>query len=187
MDEYEQAKSFFAETTEAFHFLEQQYEYQRLEGFIQYPGIPRERAAISRYVGSRVGVEIGWDMDNATLSVAFLEQLQAGLFPESRSFSPTALRPGVARAISLANLVDLLGPGTRQDPDFLLKDYLDCQSIRELDRAVRENHQMIRENTRGILAGLAHATQAYASAILHGDTTMFSDVMNYGWAKREKM
>ena len=72
----EQIETFFTETTKAFHFLEAQYGYQRLEGGILYPEDSRDRGVQIRYAGLRVGVGIGWGNANGFIGVAFTELLQ---------------------------------------------------------------------------------------------------------------
>lgn len=169
MDLNEQAKFFWAETAEAFQFLEHQYDYQRLEGSTT----SNPWTVISRYVGSHIGIQVVWNSHASTINVAFIELVQPGVFPPVSSFFPLTQDIDAAKAVYLSDLADMFGPGTNQDPDFLLQGNKHYWSPLHKKRL-----ETIDKNMRGVLAGLARATETYASAILHGDTSMFPGVMH---------
>lgn len=173
----EQATLFFTETREAFQFLEHQYDYQQLEGFVRGASDGRDATVVNRYVGSRIGIEISWYFAGSNIGVAFVELQQPNVFQEDRSFYPLA-RPNVPKAISLYSLAEMLNK--HDDPDFLLKN---TQNTRQRNRRAK----FIDTNLHAILVGLAHATQTYATDILKGDTTIFSKVMDYELAKQKRL
>lgn len=175
MDEW--VETFFAETRESFLFLEHQYSYKRLEGHIDHPDDERDALALSEYVGSQVGVRISWGFANVSMDVAFIQLFQSEIFPEESSFFPLT-RPNVSNAISLYSLAERLG--TSHDPDFVLKDI-------DKPRQRYKRAQLIRSNMHEIVAGLARATQTYATPILKGDTSIFPEVMDYYLAKQKRL
>jgi hypothetical protein len=165
----EQTEAFFAEVREAFHFLEQQYGYERVEESIEHPNEWRDAIAQSRYVGARVGVRIWWYFAASAIGVFFIELLQVGVSPEEWSLFRPA-NPDVARAI---HLYDLAGIRNRHDdPDFILGDVEERRKLKKRTRQI--------ESQRGeIVAGLARATHSYAKDILQGDTSIFPAVIDY--------
>lgn len=170
----EWAEEFFAETTEAFSFLEQQYSYQRQEGFIEAPEDGRDATALIRYLSSHVGVQISWYFAGSTINVSFIELLQPGVFPNFWAFFGNY--PHAAKAVSLYTLAGMLGH--LDDPDFLLQDLGNTRK--------RNKHaKLIETRMPDILAGLARATQTYASDILKGDTSIFPQVMAYYTAQKK--
>jgi hypothetical protein len=170
-------ESFFKETTENFLFLEKQYNYKKLEEYIKSPNDIRDATALSRYVGSRVGIRISWYFANSSISISFIGLEKPEVFPESVSFYPL-VRSNVPKAINLYTLAEMVG--TLDDPDFLLQDI-------EKSRQRNKRTKIIETNMRGVMAGLAQATQTYATAILKGDTSIFSKVMNYELAKQKRL
>jgi hypothetical protein len=81
----------------------------------------------------------------------------------------------VYRFISIYDLAEVLG--VQNEPDFLLKDV-------ENFRKHKKHVKLIGTNRRDIIAGLARATQTYASDILKGDTSIFPKVIDYYQAKQ---
>jgi hypothetical protein len=173
----ESAEVFFTEVRKAFQFLEQQYSYKRLEESIEHPGEPRDTAVKCTYLGSYVGVEIWWYFAGAIIGVVFIELRQVSVLPEKSS--PFHLTdPNVARAISLYDLAEVRGG--RDDPNFLLKDVDNW-------RRLKKRSTQIETQKQEIIAGLARATQTYATDILQGDTSIFSEVMDYRLAKEKRL
>lgn len=160
----ERVVDFFATATEAFHFLEQQYGYQRQDGFVEEE---RDATARLRYLGSRVGVEISWYFANSAIGVSFIELLQPGMLPDF--WAAFGNYPGAAKAISLYTLVEM--QGHLEDPDFLLQ----YNGSRKRNKRAK----LIEMRMPDILAGLARATQTYAADILEGDISIFPQVMAY--------
>jgi hypothetical protein len=168
---------FFSEATEAFQFLEHQYGYQRQEGQIKSPDDIRDTAALLSYVGTRVGVQISWYFADAFIGVAFVELQQPGVFPQNYSFYPVK-QENLMKAIDLYTLSEIYG--VQQNQDFLLQDT-------DNPRKYKKHAKLIQTNRKGIIAGLARATQIYAAAILQGDTFLFPDVMHYYIAKHKQL
>lgn len=174
----EQIEIFFAETTKAFHFLETQYGYQQRERDIEHPDEGRDARARVIYIGSRVGVQIGWGFADAIIGVYFFELLQAGVFPSIITYYPFKDDAHKAKGIRLYTLAEMLGH--IDDPDFLLKKV-------DNFRTRIKRSKIIQAQLPDILAGLARATQTYATSILQGDTTIFPRVMNAYAEKMEKV
>jgi hypothetical protein len=170
---YKQAsETFFKATAEAFRFLEERYGYRRLEGFLQSANDGRITTARIRYVGSQMGVEIWWSPANARLGVVYIELQQSEVFPHTWSLIEGL--PNTARAVSLYELAEMAGRS--DDPDFLVKDL-------DYPRKHNKRAKMLETRMQDVLAGLARATQTYASDILQGDTTLFPEVMAYATSK----
>ena len=170
----QQVEVFYVEVMDVFRYLEQQYNYQRMKGFIQDSEEGRDATAMLRYLGSRVGIEISWYFANATIDVAFIEVLQPGTFPMNRAFFGDY--PDRAKGISLSTLTEMLGHS--DDPNFLLKD----TSFRHRNKRFK----LIEMRMHDIIAGLARATQIYAIDIVKGDTSIFLKVMEYYTQKQKK-
>lgn len=180
-------EAFFAEATNAFQFLEQVYEYQRLKEILESPQDMRDTMAKLRYVGPRVGVEIEWYFANAALWVRLVELLKEKVFPRYATYfqiSPSALaRHGLnpsetARAVELETLGEVLGKKDKKD--FLLY-------VGPNNRGYKKRMKMLEDNRQEVIAGLARATQTYATTILQGDTTIFSEVMKYATERQKKL
>lgn len=169
---------FFVETLKVFHFLETKYAYQRLERKIIYPEYSRDTAALVRYVGSNVGVQIIWGIADGFVGVNLVELLQTGVFPTAVSLFPFKDQSNQAKAISLYDLADMLGH--KDDPDFLLKG---IDNFRTHKRRMRTIESQVPE----VLAGLARAVQTYATPILQGDTSIFPQVMRFYVAKQKRL
>jgi hypothetical protein len=170
----EQIDTFFAEATEAFAFLERDYGYQHLEGDILYPEELRDKTALSRYVASQVGVEIAWSIADADIDVIFVELVHPYILP--RKISRYSI-PGAARAIGLFSLAQMRG--VLGDPNFLL-------AYRQKARSWKKSKELIETRRKEILEGLARATQRYASTIVQGDTSMFTEAMEYLLAQQKQ-
>jgi hypothetical protein len=173
----EQAEAFFAEVKDAFQFLEHQYGYKRLEERVEHPNSWRDAAAKCAYAGFRVGVKVWWYFTDAELGVSFVEFQQPGTFPELSSLFRLT-NPRVARAINLEDLAEVRGG--RGDPDFLLRAKGKRRSLKRLQEQIETQRQEI-------VAGLARATRTYATDILQGDTSIFSEVMDYRLAKEKRL
>lgn len=174
----EQVETFFAETAKAFHFLETQYEYQQLERDIEHPDEGRDATARVIYIGSRVAVEIAWGFAAGVIGVCFIELLQTGVFPSVITYYPSKDDAHKAKGIRLYTLAEMLGH--LDDPDFLLKKV-------DNFRTRIKRSKIIQAQLPDVLAGLARATQTYATSILQGDTTIFPRVMNADAEKTEKI
>ncbi len=172
-------KPFFVETRSAFHFLEHPYGCQHVGEKINFDQ-PFDVAGMVRYAGTHVGVEIQWGYVESGIVVSFVELQQPGIFQPGRLFH---VRPDQPRAIMLRSLAGMLGH--LDDPDFLLPDVPDNLNLVTLDgrRAwsdiVKRRRDQIETDLPGVLAGLARATQTYATTILEGDTTVFAAVVEY--------
>ncbi len=175
----ERFKAFFAEAKNAFQFLEQVYNYQRLRELLTAPHEWRDTMATLRYVGQEVGVQIQWCWADATIQVTFLELLKQGVFPRSYSLFPVprSEKHNWSRAIDLKDLVEALGQ--KAQGDFLLY-------YGRNQRAQEKSFKIIEEKMQEVIAGLARATQTYATPILQGDTTLFPEVMKCAAAKQKK-
>jgi hypothetical protein len=184
---------FFVETRIAFAFLEHAYGYQRLSEEVN-TSHPFDWAGTSRYTRARVGVEIHWAYVESSINVHFVALLQPGSFQDG-SFYPH-IRPDLPRKIALDSLAGMLGHG--DDPDFVLSEYpslpippvdpalsrrADARALKQwmiaTDSADQRRRHLIETDLAGILAGLARATQTYATAILEGETSIFPAVMDY--------
>jgi hypothetical protein len=160
---------FFAETTKAFHFLESEYGYRYLGQKIIYPDEGRDTRAIVNYAGSRVGVQIGWGFADGIIGIYFIELLEPYTFPTSISYYPFEDRPDTAKGIRLYTLAEMLDYS--DDPNFLLKN---VENFRTSNRRMKTIETRMPE----VIAGLALASQTYATPILQGDTSIFPRVMN---------
>jgi hypothetical protein len=173
----EQSTIFFKEVQEAFQFLVQDYGYQRLEVFVQNAKDWRDATATSRYVGTAVGIEVTWYFAGSSIGVAFIEVQQPYIFPEIYSFYPMN-RPNVLKAISLYDLAEV--QKKRNDADLFLKEV-------QTTRQINKQGKFIEGHLHAIVAGLARATQSCASDILEGNTSMFTNVMEYGLTKYRQL
>lgn len=117
MDDH-QIAVFFEKTQETFRFLEQEYGYHHLDNFVHDRDYWRDTSAVTRYLGSRVGVKIWWYFADAGIGVTFVEIVQPGVFPALASLYPTTRQR--AKAINLTSLVEM--QGALDNPDFLLKE-----------------------------------------------------------------
>lgn len=122
------------------------------------------RASVS-YLGERVEVSIEWAFAEAYISVVFIELQVPRVSPKQRSFVDDKLKDA-ARAISLRALAEQVGHA--DDPDLPPK-----QGRRHTTNA---QFKRLQSDMRGVLDGLARATERYASDILRGDTSIFPDV-----------
>jgi hypothetical protein len=150
--------------------LETEYGYQQLAQVTEDLNHFKDARASVRYVNSRVGIKIQWGFADGIIDVYFIELLQAGVFPAVSSPYPLKDRSHVAKSIGLSTLAEMLGHS--DDPDFLLKK---IYSPRTSNRRIKT----IETNMPEVLAGLAHATQTYASSILQDDTSIFPQVMQF--------
>lgn len=173
----ESTEALLAETTKAFHFLADQYGCGQPEKSIQDPQDIREARVMIKYTSPHIGIQVTWAIAQGFLDAAFVELLQAGIFPSQVSFLPFRDESATAKAVNLRELVDILGHG--DNPDLLLKKM-------DSSRALNKRVKLIETSMPAILAGLARATQTYASSILQGDTTLFPRVMNYHAEKVQK-
>lgn len=184
---------FFVETRRAFQFLEHSHGYQHVGEEVN-TSHPRDWAGKSRYVRSRVGVEIGWEYAESGIWVSFVALHQPGTF--QRGIYVPHASPDRPRAITLDSLACMLGHG--DDPDFLLptdpdppaRDLSPSARQRALNSwqsavlsTIKRRQQLIETDLPGVLAGLARATKTYASAILEGDTSVFPAVLDYALAE----
>jgi len=163
---------FFSETTQAFHFLEEQYKYQQQKGFVESED-QRDTRAIIRYVGPQIGIQISWYFAGSMINVSFIQLLQPGIFPTKWAFF--GHYPHAAHAIDIYTLAEFLGH--RDDPNFFFRD--------SKPRNRNKRWKLIDTKLHDILMGLARATQLYAADILEGDSSMFPKVMAYATAQME--
>lgn len=143
-----------------------------MEGFLTSPNDFRDALARIQYVSTSIGVEIGWNFAGAMINVAFIELLHPGVFPASWTLFEGF--PNAARAVSLYEIAEMLGHS--DDSDFLLQD-------RDNSRKWKKHLKLFETRMSDVLAGLARATQTYASDILKGDTTIFPEAMDYYTSK----
>jgi hypothetical protein len=166
----EKIEAFFAETTNAFHFLETEYGYRPPERVTRDLEYVKDARASVHYVSSHVGIEVEWAFADNRIAVYFTELLQSGVLPASSSQYPFRDGSNTAKVISLYTLAAVLGHS--DDPDFLLKKV-------NSSRTANKRRKIIETRMPDVLAGLAHATQTYARPILQGDTTIFPKVMQF--------
>lgn len=157
---------FYAQVSEAFAFLTTTYGYrlhaQRAED-LEYA--QDARASVS-YLGERVEVSIEWAFAEASIDVVFTELQIEKVSPKQRSFADDKLKDA-ARAISLRTLAEHLGHA--DDPDLPPRGYD--------GRVTNKRFKRLQADLRGVLDGLARATERYADDIVRGDTAVFPEVM----------
>lgn len=169
---------FYAQVEQTFAFLPATYHYllheQRVESSSFFPDA---RAQVI-YLGDKVEVDIVWGFASAAIFVTLVELQLPGVSPSKRyGWGEVA---GAARAIRLESLAAVRGHG--DDPDFLLGD------IDRVDgRSTNKRFKLLENNLSGVVDGLARATERYASDILRGDTSIFSEVMAYHTEKRRAL
>lgn len=156
---------FYAQAGEAFASLTTTHKYrlhaQRAED-LEY--VQDARASVS-FLGKHVEVSIEWAFAGADIDVVFIELKTEKVSPMQRSFVDDKLKDA-ARAISLRALAEHLGHA--DDPDLLPKGY---------GRITNKRFNRVQADLRGVLDGLARATERYAGDIVRGDTRIFPDVM----------
>ncbi len=70
-------ETFFAETIEVFHFLEELYGYQQRNQEMNYPDEWRDTTAVVTYVGERIGTKVVWAFVDGVIDVDFVELVKA--------------------------------------------------------------------------------------------------------------
>ncbi|HEX9036179.1 MAG TPA: hypothetical protein VF808_04230 [Ktedonobacterales bacterium] len=162
---------FFREVRESFAFLKSAYKYygpasEKIEGPTDY----RDTTAIAAYTHYRMRVKVGWYISSGNAYVRFET-------PQIRNGLPTAQEVEARRAaypyfMDLYGLARLLGKA--EDPDFLLGDVWNHYESKS-----RKRRELLENDLRGVLDGLARATERYASHVLAGDSSQFAAVYAY--------
>ena len=162
-------QKFITEVTRKFDFLEKEYGYKKIEGKLENQDFYPDAKTVIRYIGKSVGIEVYWYFAGANIGVVFIE-LQNGEIPINRIFFGES--KDATRAINLYSLAGLLKQ--KEDNLFLLKevDYVTISKIKKREK-------VINENMSGIIEGLSNAVKKLATKIITGDTSIFTDVMNY--------
>lgn len=180
MYEYSRANvpAFYAQVTQAFAFLSTTYRFrlhaQRLDAVDDF----RDTQARVVYLSDKVEIDILWGWASALIRVVFTE-LQSPSAPLQTS-SAVDEPKGSARVIRLEDLAAIRGHA--DDPDFLLGD-----AFQHGGRITSKRFKLLQSDMAGVVAGLARATERYASDILRGDTAIFPDAMAYYDKKRHAM
>ena len=161
------AARFYPEVREAFGFLETTYGYRFMADSLSWPGDARDTQADVTFAGEHIGVRIRWYFSSGNIAVSFRKlqtpwQYAEGLSDEERR----AHLPVFTDLYALARFL-----GTAQDPDFLLGDVWNVYESK-----CKKRDALIKNNLRGVLEGLARATQRYAGHILQGDSSQFAEV-----------
>jgi len=161
-------QEFFSEIKNKFSFLEQ-YGYECLEENIKNPDCYPDSEAIVRYIDKFVCIEISWYFAGAIICISFIESIY-GQNSEKRVFWGNS--NSTSRAIDLYSLAKYL---RANDIDyFFLKNIEDVSysSIKKREKVI--NTQMYK-----IIDGLSRATKYLANNIIHGDTSIFNEVMEF--------
>lgn len=167
---------FFADTTEVFGFLETTYGYrlhaERVEDIDWVPDTYAEVVYLNRgRQPAKVAVKVSWQFHTAAIDIVFFELQRPGILNDAQDI------PG---SIFLHALAEVLGH--QDDPTFLLGD-----TDRVHGRVINERAKILQTNLRGVLEGLATATERYAADILRGDTSIFPEVLRYYAQKRQSL
>jgi len=168
------APQFFADVPEVFGFLEAEYGYrlhaERVENIDWVPDTCAEVVYLNRKRHpAKIAVKVSWTFHTAAIDVVFLELQRPGVFNEASD---------VMGSVFLRTLAEVLGQ--QDDPAFLLGDADQVDG-----RTINERVKIVQANLRGVLEGLAIATERYAAAILRGDTTILPEVKRYYADKRQ--
>jgi hypothetical protein len=181
--------NYYGLVAETFAFLPEKYkkykyklDEQRLDGIDFWP----DMEALMMYVGEKIEVDVIWSCANAAISVRFVELFIPRVSPYNRHVLAKA-HPRVANLDEIAEL-----RGHADDPDFLLHDnspVTDIQHInwRAYNKAQSKRFELLETNFKGVLEGLARATERFASDVLKGDTALFAEIIPIRDAKRKAL
>ncbi len=159
---------FDADARETFAFLELTYGYHFHGSRLDSADDVRDANARVLYLGPAVEVEIYWYFSTAGLGVAFAQtpapwtSLQRRVF-----FGDLKDAMPAARLYTLAEM-----RGHADDAAFLLGDTDQVDG-----RSINTRVKVVQANLRGVLDGLAVATERYAADILRGDTAPLAEAM----------
>lgn len=164
------SEGFYPEVLAAFGFLETNYGYRFVDERLMWPEDYRDSEAQVRFVGADMGVMAAWYFTSGIINVYFRKLHTSWHYPEELNEEERRSRLPVS--ISLYSLARYLG--SAQDPDFVLGDIWNVYESK-----CKKRDALIKGNLRGVLAGLARATERYADAILNGDSSQFAQVAAY--------
>ncbi len=164
------AATFHAEVREAFRFLETTYGYRYIAESLSCPEDARDTQAEATFAGEHMGVRVYWYFSSGNISVGFRKLQTPWQYAEELSEEERrAQLPVFTDLYSLARFL-----GTAHDPDFLLGDVWNVYESK-----CKKRDALIKNNMRGVLEGLARATQRYAGHILQGDSSQFAAVRTF--------
>jgi hypothetical protein len=161
---------YWAEARAAFTFLTRKYSFygptdEKIDGVSD----GRDTIPMISYHARRMDVVIGWFITSQYIYVQFrlppINNLVTEPEREARRTAPTTYMDLYALARYL---------GKADDPDFMLGDVWNLY-----ESASKKRQAIIDSNRRGVVEGLARATERYASHVLTGDYSQFSDVAAY--------
>lgn len=167
---HEQIQKFFDEVHRNFYYLEKDFLFtppQDIEDSTDF----RTPQVFVIYLGVKVAVKVFWSIFEARIDVGLIELNKPYTLP-SELVAYSGIYPDHARGILLSIYAEKMK--YHEDPMFLLKR-LDIFKGREF----RQRQQIIQTEIPMVIEGLAQATRKYAGAILLGDTTMFTSILQY--------
>jgi hypothetical protein len=162
--------TFFAHISQSFAFLPETYGCRLHAQHLEAIDDLRDTNATVVYLGDKVEVDIRWAFAEASLNVLLVELAIPRVSPSKRYMWGTD--QDAARMVQVYTLAEMLGHA--DDPDFALGDTSSFDG-----RTISKRFKRIQANLPSVLNGLARATERYASGILHGDTTIFPDVVRF--------
>jgi hypothetical protein len=152
---------------EAFGFLETTYGYRFIEEALAQPGDARDTQADVTFAGEHMGVRVRWYFSSGIIAASFRKLQTPWQYADTLSDAERRIQlPVFADLYALARFL-----GAAQDPDFLLGDVWNVYQSK-----CKKRDALIKTNMRGVLDGLARATQRYAGHILQGDSSQFAEV-----------
>ncbi len=165
----QRAAKFFDVITDEFGFLETDYGFTCEHLELKDLEYPQDARASVPFTGDSVGLEVVLGFGDDSISVIFYE-LDHGSRPARLSFYPGA--DDGARAVRLDTVIRILAGA---EYPFPLPEITPGLSVAEMIRRGEERSQLLQRDLRGVVSAFANLVQEYASQILRGDTTRFSE------------
>lgn len=149
-----------------FSFLIEDYQYEQPIDLYDQKDHYRDKTYIIRYKNNDMMVEVSWHFAGSVIDVVFIAPVNQA-FEGKRSVFPS-------EDPSTLNMIDIytLGHYLKNSDELLLQD----THVATLE-AVRTRYQVIQDNLKDIIFGLAQYTKNHATSILAGDTTLFDPLM----------
>jgi hypothetical protein len=186
--------TFYRRVEEDFAFLSATYQCHLSQkdvdrrGTIQANDI-RDTYVTVVYLGSAVEVDVQWDVASSHIRVWLIELLEPYVRPTKWYAWGNSTATAMARAVNVVTLAEMAGAA--DDPDLMLEQ-VSTSHARRREGMLAESRKsdrrfaLLQSSFDGVLARLAHATERYASGILRGDHTMFSEGVAFTTQKARK-
>lgn len=171
----EKIKVFEASVSKAFKFLTDEYglvkqKLRRVD--FEYPKDERVEICFS---GETICVFVQWYLIDANIGVGIAESVNKKI-PDKYSF----YNENASRAISLTDFVEYLTKGKVRTP---LPEAKAGANVREIVRSWKERDKIITDDMDRVVVMLSDFLKRYASSVLAGDVSMFSEVQAFSRKK----